>query len=104
MIPLEPKQLGIVLDTLRTFVPERRVLAFGSRVFGTAKPYSDLDIAILGTEPLSLSTLGSLRDAFSESDLPFRVDIVDWATTSDVFRKRIEEHAIQIFPATSQAD
>ena len=31
-----------------------------------------------------------LRDAFSESDLPFKVDIVDWALTSTEFKEIIK--------------
>lgn len=71
-------------------MPGRELWAFGSRVNGTAKPYSDLDLVILGSEPLSLSTLADLADGFSESDLPFKVDLVDWATTGERFRKMIE--------------
>ena len=36
------------------------------------------------------STLADLKDAFSESDLPFKVDIVDWAETQDNCRSTIE--------------
>jgi predicted nucleotidyltransferase len=75
---------------LERHVPGRELWAFGSRVNGTAKPYSDLDLVILGSEPLSLSTLADLADGFSESDLPFKVDLVDWATTGERFRKMIE--------------
>ena len=32
-----------------------------------------------------------LREAFEESDLPFRVDIVDYNTVSEAFRAIIEE-------------
>lgn len=39
------------------------------------KPHSDLDLAIVG-EPLALDKMFLLRDAFSKSDLPMRVDIV----------------------------
>ena len=39
--------------------------------------------------------MSDLRGAFVESDLPFRVDIVDWASTSEDFRKVIKkEYAV----------
>ncbi len=38
--------------------------------------------------------LGSLKHAFSESDLPFRVDVVDWAATEAGFRKIIEAECV----------
>lgn len=70
-------------------LPGREVRIFGSRASGTAKPFSDLDLAIMGDEPLDLATLALLREAFSESDLPWKVDLVDWAAASEAFRAEI---------------
>jgi type I restriction enzyme S subunit len=35
-------------------------------------------------------------DDFSESDLPWRVDVVDWACTSASFRRIIEQNRVVI--------
>lgn len=64
---------------LHAHVPGREVWAFGSRARCCAKPYSDLDLAIMGEEAISLDTLAALNEAFAESDLPWKVDVVDWA-------------------------
>jgi len=40
-------------------------------------------------EPLGIDRAAGLKAAFTASDLPFRVDIVDWASTSEAFRKVI---------------
>ncbi len=88
-IDLNPQHRGIVCDILNRFVPHYDVWAFGSRVTGKAKPYSDLDIAIITQQPLDLSTSANLAEAFAESDLPYKVDVVDWAVTSTAFRKII---------------
>ncbi|MGA2350287.1 MAG: nucleotidyltransferase domain-containing protein [Terracidiphilus sp.] len=93
-IDIRSAEWEIVSSILERHVPCLEVWAFGSRVKGTAKPFSDLDLAILGSQPLTLSTLAELADDFSESDLPFKVDIVDWATTSERFRKVIEEERV----------
>jgi len=94
-IDLRPEERSLVEGILGRLVPERTVWAFGSRVSGTAKPYSDLDLAILGETPLPLPVAAALREAFSESDLPFKVDIVDWATTAPEFRAAIARgHAV----------
>jgi len=37
-----------------------------------------------------METLGRLREEFSESDLPFRVDLLDWAATDQALRRNIE--------------
>lgn len=90
MIDLSPPQLALVKDILQTHVAGRRVVVFGSRVNGRTKPHSDLDLCIMGESPLTLQELGELRNAFSESDLPMRVDIVDWATTDPEFKEVIK--------------
>jgi predicted nucleotidyltransferase len=95
-LQLLPGELEIVHEILRRHVPEREVWAFGSRVRGKARPYSDLDLTILGDERLPLSTRANLAEDFSESDLPFKVDIVDWATTSERFREIIRGEYIVI--------
>jgi predicted nucleotidyltransferase len=93
-LELGDKHLAIVREILNRFVREREVWAFGSRVTGHAKSFSDLDLVILGQEPVPLGTLADLADAFTESDLPYKVDLVDWATTSEKFREIIlERHA-----------
>ncbi len=85
------EELAIVKDILRKVIPDRVVWAFGSRVTGRTKKYSDLDLVILGDEPLPLGVMGELAEAFTESDLPYKVDLVDWATASDRFRRVVEE-------------
>ncbi|HLD17494.1 MAG TPA: nucleotidyltransferase domain-containing protein [Patescibacteria group bacterium] len=86
MIHLTEDQRKVVEEILCRLIPEARVIVFGSRISGRQKPFSDLDLAIDTGKPLSLSSLAELRDAFSESRLPFRVDLVDIATLSDEFR------------------
>lgn len=39
---------------------------------------------------MALQRIAALAEAFSESDLPWKVDIVDWTTTSERFRRIIE--------------
>lgn len=93
-IDVTPEQWKIVRDILRMHVPRWPVWAFGSRATGKAKPYSDLDLAVIKGEPMSLSEGSALAEAFSESDLPWKVDVVDWATTSPTFRRIIERHRV----------
>ena len=42
-------------------------------------------------EPLSIARVANLKAAFTKSDLPYRVDVVDWASTSESFREVIEK-------------
>ena len=88
----------LIQNTLKQFslywleyIPTYEVRAFGSRVKWTAKDYSDLDLAVVGNEPLSLRQRGQLADAFEESNLPIRVDVLDWQSISERFRQVILE-------------
>jgi len=103
MLDLSPRNLEIVRDILHKHIPDREVWAFGSRVKGTARRYSDLDLAIIAGEPLSFKVRGDLAEDFSESDLPFRVDILDWATTLDNFRLIVEADRVIIQPGKAGA-
>ncbi len=84
------EHLPVIREILFRRVPDREVWAFGSRVTGKARDVSDLDLVVRGESPLPFAVLGGLRDDFSESNLPYRVDVVDWANTSDSFRAIIE--------------
>ena len=93
-VDISPQNWPIVRGILQHPVPELEVWAFGSRAQWTAKPFSDLDIAIIGSEKLGLGLVAEVREAFQESALPFKVDIVDWAATDERFRKIIEQCAV----------
>lgn len=49
-VDLRPDHWAIVRNALRQHVPDREVLAFGSRATWKAKDYSDLDLAIMGKD------------------------------------------------------
>jgi predicted nucleotidyltransferase len=90
-INVEPRDLKTVRAILARHVPNRQVRVFGSRVGGSAKPFSDLDLVIMGDDPLPPAVLADLSEDFSESDLSFKVDLVEWASTSPPFREIIEQ-------------
>ena len=79
-LALKPAEIMTVQSVLRAAAPAHEAFVFGSRVRGDfgqkpLKPHADLDIALRG-KPLREDAMFMLRDAFSESDLPFRVDVV----------------------------
>lgn len=96
LIDIRPDHWEIVRSILQKHVPQHEVWAFGSRAKWNAKEYSDLDLAIITDKPLSLDVSASLSDDFSESDLPWKVDVVDWAATSESFREIIERDKVVV--------
>ena len=101
-IDLRPDHWAIVRGVLRQHVPDRKVVAFGSRATWSAKDYSDLDLAIMGDEPLSLDVISALAERLGESDLPFKVDLVDWARIDERFRDIIRRDGVEV-PVSSNA-
>jgi type I restriction enzyme S subunit len=95
-IDLAPRDWADVVRILHEQVPAIEVWAFGSRARRTAKPYSDLDLALITQQPLSLEQFAAIADAFATSDLSIRVDLVDWAATSDAFRKLIAQDKVLV--------
>ena len=91
-----PAHQAIVHKILQQWVPQHEVWAFGSRAKGGCKPHSDLDLAVICEQPLGWAVLAGLSDAFAESDLPWRVDVVDWATTSEAFRQIIARDKVRV--------
>ncbi|MDP3187567.1 nucleotidyltransferase domain-containing protein [Limnobacter sp.] len=89
-LKIQNHELQIVLDLLEKHVPNHVVWAFGSRVGGSPKPFSDLDLVLIDSKPLPLGIRAELNNAFSESDLPWKVDLVDWHSISPDFQKIIQ--------------
>lgn len=104
MLDLEPRHLAEVRRILRESVPELVVRAFGSRVRGGAKPHSDLDLVVMTTAPLPLPVKVVLEEAFSESRLPVKVDVLYWNELSEEFRRLIDQAWEQVQdPAINRA-
>lgn len=79
----------IIRDIIFQFINpnEYQVFIFGSRATGKAKKFSDYDIGIEGKKPIAWETMALVKEMFEESDLPFKVDLVDFSLVSDKFRE-----------------
>ena len=95
-IDLFPRDLEIVRSILARFVPRYEVRMFGSRAGAKARRHSDLDLVVMTERPLELSVFAGLKAAFSDSSLPFKVDVLDGATLAEEFRRRITDGSIVI--------
>ena len=91
---IKEKHLTTLLRILNEHVPEWEVWAFGSRVSGHAHRGSDLDLVLVGPEPVPIERLGSLLGALEESSPPFFVDVLDWRGIPASFRENIEKERI----------
>lgn len=91
MIDLQPPHRALIEKILRETVPECTVWAFGSRVTGTARKHSDLDLLLDAGSEIPWQRMGHLREAFEVSILPIRVDVIDRHTITEKFYGAIRE-------------
>ncbi len=94
-IDITPKHRVIVQNILSTILPiNSKVWVFGSRATGATKKSSDLDLVIDAGRPLNRQEKLILADAFEESNLPYKVDVVDMHTISDEFKEIIQKQMV----------
>lgn len=91
-LDLPQKYLEQVQALLHAHVPDAEVWAYGSRVSGGGHEASDLDLVLRNPQDLQTETgaLFDLKEAFIESNLPIRVDVMDWARIPSSFHREIE--------------
>lgn len=98
MIDLPPDQSALIYQILHQHIPDRIVWAFGSRVEGRARRFSDLDLVIMGQEKLPTKTYLDMHEAFSEAALPIKIDISEWANLPLSLQQRIEAYHYVFYP------
>ena len=92
-IDITAEQRKTVLALLARHLPNTTAWVYGSRVKWTSSPKSDLDLVVFAT-PEQAGRVSDLREAFEESNLPFRVDLFVWDTVPQQFRKAIEAERV----------
>lgn len=85
---ITPEQRDILRAILSQCIPGRTVLAYGSRVKGTARSNSDLDLVVL-TPAYERPLVSELKEALDESNLPFLVDVLVWDEVPESFHCNI---------------
>ena len=95
-IDITTEQRNILLALLGQHLPDTTAWVYGSRVKWTARPESDLDLVIFATHAQE-RRVSDLRDAFEESNLPFRVDLFVWDAVPKEFHEQIQaEHVLLV--------
>lgn len=95
MIDLDNKYIDFIKNTVKKFLPDCKIYFFGSRVKGTAKKYSDADIA-LDSPKLNENILYKIKNEFENSTIPYEVDVIDINNISERFLKQIKNDLTKI--------
>ena len=101
---VQPNHVTLVKTILNQLLLHKaKVWLFGSRATGSTKPHSDLDLAIdQDGQPLTLLQLAQLNEAFDNSALPYKVDVVDMNDISTGFLTIIQEQSTLFFEKTTK--
>lgn len=100
-IDITSSQRKTVLALIQQYLPGVAVWAYGSRVKWTSRPRSDLDLVAF-VPPEQKDRVGDLREAFEESDLPFKVDLFVWDEVPESFREQIEGEHINLVDSSEK--
>lgn len=68
--------------------------AFGSRVKNNAKHLSDLDLCY--KDNISDLEISNLMAELEESNLPFKVELINWKNCTPAFQKQIEKDLVPL--------
>jgi uncharacterized protein len=88
--------LQYLLEQIKLHLPAADVWAFGSRIKGSHRPASDLDLAVLCDKETAKKMLPKLNDVFIESDLPFKVQLLDFNRLSPNMQDNIKKKYVVI--------
>ena len=86
---ISPKAEKKIKEIIYRFLDpkEYQVFIFGSRAVGKSKKYSDYDVGIFGKKSVPATKMVLIEEALEESDLPYKVDVVDFSLVSADFKK-----------------
>lgn len=91
------KMLEDLFASKKADLVKHRVLLFGSRARGEAKPRSDFDLAVDGDEALPIKTFYAVEEALDALPTLYSFDWVDLARTNSRFREQAMKSARVIY-------
>ncbi|BCX89655.1 conserved hypothetical protein [Methylomarinovum tepidoasis] len=94
---LKPEYRRRIIEILTANPKVERVVLFGSRARGEARPASDVDLALYGKD-LTLADLARFQAELEETDIPQRIDLILADAIDNLsLRNQIETEGIEWF-------
>jgi len=91
---IDEKSKEKIVAVISALFPDAKIYLFGSRATGKFGHGSDIDIAIDAGVALERVDVGEARDMFGESNIPFKIDVVDLNRISQDMKDTILEKGI----------
>ncbi len=95
-IALTKHEIEVIKKTIENLLGKSvQIILFGSRVNGTARKFSDVDIAVSQETKIHTEKLNQTKEKLSQK-LPYLVDLIDLKSISKEFREVVEREGIKI--------
>jgi type I restriction enzyme S subunit len=96
--PLPEKEIPQkAAEIIIKYLPDAKVYLFGSRAKGTAKPYSDFDIAIEWEEKIPLHTMAKIREELDRLPTLKSFDLIDLKRVSSSFVETVRKTGVVLY-------
>jgi len=97
MLDIPSHWLDELTPIFKRWAPEFEVWAYGSRVKGLSHAGSDLDLVLIHPDPtIHCRRTPDIKSELSESNIPIVVDVLDWASLPNEFKKQIETDKVRL--------
>lgn len=83
-----------IISIISSLLPDCKVYLFGSRATGDYSHGSDVDIAIITKEKCEPSVVGEVREVLNATNIPHKIDVVDFHRTSKEMKEIILKEGI----------
>ncbi len=93
---VKPQHLKMLTDIFNTHCPHAEIWAYGSRINGSAHDGSDLDL-VIRTRTSEDANAWELKEIFTESNIPFLIDIHEFDLLPKSFQEEILKKYVVLF-------
>jgi uncharacterized protein len=80
---------------INNFGDDVRIILFGSRAKAANQNASDYDISIISEKNDKLIRMSRVKEELENSNIPFKVDLVDFNSVPEIFQKSIKQNGIE---------
>jgi predicted nucleotidyltransferase len=101
-VAVSAEHLRLLLEEIERYIPNSTVWAFGSRVDGTHRTASDLDLAIHCDKGIAMNELPKLNERLVESDLPFKVQLLDFDRLPEHMQENIKRKYVVLYQSQEE--
>lgn len=100
---LEKEHLEAIQRILEAHFAGLEVDAYGPRVTGVGlTPETTLNVVVVSDKPIPVEEMLNVEKAFADKELPFRVDVIDWAKLTESMQKSIRKEHVVIQEAAEE--